>query len=91
MQKSGFTRAAILNAALEFIWSRPFREMTVTFVTRRNRRVKVTSPYPSVALLEGGNLGIYSRGVNYGHDSPGRSVVQGDSSGLNLRILLMLD
>jgi len=27
--KSDRTRAAILNAALEFIWSRPFREMTV--------------------------------------------------------------
>ena len=27
--KSDLTRAAILNAALEFIWSRPFREMTV--------------------------------------------------------------
>jgi len=27
--KSDRTRAAILNAALDFIWSRPFREMTV--------------------------------------------------------------
>ena len=27
--KSDLTRTAILNAALEFIWSRPFREMTV--------------------------------------------------------------
>ena len=27
--KSDRTRAAILNAALEFIWSRPFRDMTV--------------------------------------------------------------
>ena len=27
--KSDWTRAAILNAALEFIWSRPFRDMTV--------------------------------------------------------------
>ena len=28
--KSDRTRAAILNAALDFLWSRPFREMTVT-------------------------------------------------------------
>ena len=28
--KSDRTRAAILNAALEFIWSRPFREMSVS-------------------------------------------------------------
>jgi len=27
--KSDRTRAAILNAALDFLWSRPFREMTV--------------------------------------------------------------
>ena len=27
--KSDRTRAAILNAALEFTWSRPFRDMTV--------------------------------------------------------------
>jgi AcrR family transcriptional regulator len=29
IQKSEQTRTAILNAALDFIWSRPFREMTV--------------------------------------------------------------
>jgi AcrR family transcriptional regulator len=29
IQKSERTRTAILNAALDFIWSRPFREMTV--------------------------------------------------------------
>jgi AcrR family transcriptional regulator len=29
IQKSEKTRTAILNAALDFIWSRPFREMTV--------------------------------------------------------------
>ena len=28
--KSARTRAAILNAALDFVWSRPFRDMTVT-------------------------------------------------------------
>jgi len=28
--KSDRTRAAVLNAALDFLWSRPFREMTVT-------------------------------------------------------------
>jgi TetR/AcrR family transcriptional regulator, ethionamide resistance regulator len=28
--KSDRTRAAILNAALEFVWSRPFRDMTVS-------------------------------------------------------------
>ena len=28
--KSDRTRAAILNAALDFLWARPFREMTVT-------------------------------------------------------------
>lgn len=28
--KSGHTRAAILNAALDFLWSRPFRELTVS-------------------------------------------------------------
>ncbi|MBD3857482.1 MAG: TetR/AcrR family transcriptional regulator, partial [Acidobacteria bacterium] len=28
--KSDRTRAAILNAALDFVWSHPFRDMTVT-------------------------------------------------------------
>jgi AcrR family transcriptional regulator len=28
--KSARTRAAILNAALDFVWSRPFRDMTIT-------------------------------------------------------------
>ena len=30
--KSDRTRAAILNAALDFLWSRPFREMSVTLL-----------------------------------------------------------
>jgi AcrR family transcriptional regulator len=30
IQKSEKTRTAILNAALDFIWSRPFREMTIS-------------------------------------------------------------
>jgi len=29
ISKSALTRASILNAALEFLWSRPFREMTI--------------------------------------------------------------
>ena len=29
ISKSARTRAAILNAALEFLWSHPFREMTI--------------------------------------------------------------
>ena len=29
VSKSARTRAAILNAALDFLWSRPFREMTI--------------------------------------------------------------
>jgi hypothetical protein len=29
IDKSEQTRTAILNAALDFLWSRPFREMTV--------------------------------------------------------------
>ena len=30
--KSDRTRATILNAALDFLWSRPFREMSVTLL-----------------------------------------------------------
>ena len=29
IRKSERTRAAILNAALDFVWSHPFRDMTV--------------------------------------------------------------
>ena len=32
VSKSARTRAAILNAALDFLWSRPFREMTIALL-----------------------------------------------------------
>jgi len=53
--------------------------------------------------LEGGEMDIYSLGVNwwftrstslsvnYRHITLDRSAIQGDSSGLNARIVLMLD
>ena len=56
--KSDRTRAAILDAAFNFIWSRPFREMTVSDLIYRPRKTLLLREAEARGARVHGGLGM---------------------------------